>query len=69
MASHWVPDAVDPAVIVDVGANIGMASIYFADRFPSASIYAFEPMPEAVILCYTIGDHESIFSKGPCAFH
>lgn len=32
-----------PAVIVDAGANVGLASIYFASRFPGARILAIEP--------------------------
>jgi FkbM family methyltransferase len=31
--------------IVDIGANVGLASIYFASIYPDASIYAFEPDP------------------------
>lgn len=31
-----------PEVIVDAGANIGMASLYFASRFPEAKIIAIE---------------------------
>jgi FkbM family methyltransferase len=42
----WVPQEVDPEVILDIGANIGIASVYYAERFPRASIYAFEPVPE-----------------------
>ena len=37
-----IPDF-DPKVIVDVGAHIGMASILFALRYPSAKIIALEP--------------------------
>lgn len=32
-----------PRVIVDAGANIGLASVYFANRYPQARIYALEP--------------------------
>lgn len=35
----------DPAVIIDGGANIGLASAYFANRFPEARIFAIEPEP------------------------
>lgn len=33
----------NPKVIVDVGANIGLTSAYFASRFPGARILAIEP--------------------------
>jgi len=33
----------EPRVIIDAGANIGLASLYFANRFPAARIYAVEP--------------------------
>jgi len=36
----------DPSVIVDLGSNIGATVIYFALRYPSAKIYAFEPDPD-----------------------
>lgn len=34
-----------PNVIIDAGANIGLASLYFHTRFPSAKIYSLEPDP------------------------
>jgi FkbM family methyltransferase len=34
--------------ILDCGANIGMATLWFALRWPGARIEAFEPNPEAV---------------------
>jgi len=33
----------DPKFIIDGGANVGCASIFFAQRYPNASIYAIEP--------------------------
>lgn len=33
----------DPKVIIDLGANVGFASVYFANRFPDAKILAIEP--------------------------
>ncbi len=35
--------AVAPRVIVDAGANVGYASLYFAARYPDARIFAIEP--------------------------
>lgn len=34
------------AVVFDVGANIGMFSLFIGARCPSAHVYAFEPVPE-----------------------
>lgn len=36
----------DPRVIFDVGAHIGMTALEFSDAFPQAKIYAFEPSTE-----------------------
>lgn len=49
-SEYWVPQTLNPAVILDIGSNIGISSIYFARRFPRARIYAFEPVPENVAL-------------------
>jgi FkbM family methyltransferase len=35
----------DPKFIIDAGAHIGLASLYFASRFPEAKILALEPEP------------------------
>lgn len=35
--------AMSPRVIVDAGANIGLASIYYANKYPDAKILALEP--------------------------
>jgi FkbM family methyltransferase len=35
--------AVPPSVIVDAGANIGLASAFFANQYPEARIIAIEP--------------------------
>ncbi len=34
-----------PKVIVDAGANIGMAAIFYANKFPESKIVAIEPEP------------------------
>lgn len=35
-------------LIVDCGANVGYSVLYWASKFPSAQIIAFEPHPESV---------------------
>jgi len=40
--------SLDPKLILDVGANAGFASVYFANRFPNARILAVEPDPSNV---------------------
>lgn len=36
----------DARVVVDAGANVGYASLFFADRYPQAAIVAIEPEAE-----------------------
>lgn len=45
-----VPDIGPVATIVDIGANVGSASLMFAGFYPQAEIHAFEPGPAALAL-------------------
>lgn len=45
-AEYWLPGGFEPACILDIGGNIGVASRYLAHRFPQAQVHAFEPVPE-----------------------
>ena len=45
-----VPFLSDPRVIIDVGANIGAAAVYFASVYPHARVISFEPAPAAFAL-------------------
>ncbi len=38
-----VPVALDPQLVVDAGANVGYASVWYANRFPEATIVGIEP--------------------------
>jgi len=43
--------ALHPKVIYDLGANVGVSSLFFASLFPKATIYGFEPLPENFEVC------------------
>jgi FkbM family methyltransferase len=46
----WLPRQValrPGATVLDVGANIGIASLAFADETDNVTVHAFEPIPEA----------------------
>jgi FkbM family methyltransferase len=45
LAKEYDLDLGNPAFIVDAGAHIGLASVYFASRYPNATIIAVEPEP------------------------
>ena len=44
-AEYFVPPALKPKVIIDIGSNIGASIIYFHRQFPEARIFGFEPHP------------------------
>lgn len=45
---EYAVDIPPPHTIVDAGANIGVASVYFCLRYPSARVYAVEPNPDVL---------------------
>jgi FkbM family methyltransferase len=40
-----IPFETNPRLIVDAGANIGLATLYFSSKFPETKIIAIEPEP------------------------
>src|SRR5260370_27227682 len=45
-AEYYVPPALGPKIILDIGSNIGASIIYFHRQFPDANIFGFEPHPD-----------------------
>ena len=45
-----LPFVKDVQTIVDIGANVGTASVFFALHYPQARILAFEPSPDSFSL-------------------
>lgn len=45
-SEYWLPDALDPKLILDIGGNIGVVARYLAYRFPGATVHSFEPIPD-----------------------
>lgn len=43
---YRLPGTVEPTTIFDVGANIGIAAVYFGLIYPNARVYCFEPLPQ-----------------------
>jgi len=43
-SEYFFPEQINPKVILDIGGNIGITSIYLASIFPNADIYTFEPL-------------------------
>ena len=46
-AEYYVPPALQPEIILDIGSNIGASIIYFHRQFPAAKIFGFEPHPDS----------------------
>ena len=49
-SEYWLPAGLEPAVVFDIGANIGVTARYLAQRFPQAAVHGFEPIPANVEL-------------------
>ena len=45
-AEYHFPIEGEPEVLFDIGGHIGSASVHFAQRFPNAKIFTFEPAPD-----------------------
>ena len=45
-SEYYFPEKIKPEVILDIGGNVGITSIYLASIFPNAIIYTFEPLLE-----------------------
>jgi FkbM family methyltransferase len=47
---YFVPETILPKrqvfTVIDCGANVGIASIFFASHYPGAKIFSIEPHPE-----------------------
>ncbi len=58
----------DGATVVDIGANIGMFSLFVMSRSKNPKIYAFEPAPVAYELlkanCEVYGSNAQVFNLG-----
>jgi len=59
-----------PRVIIDAGANIGLASIYFANRYPEAKIIAIEPEKSSFeLLKENVAPYANIFPLQAALWH
>lgn len=45
ISRDYALDLGDPLFIVDAGAHIGLSSVFFASKYPSATVVAIEPEP------------------------
>jgi len=58
----------EESCVFDVGANIGLFTIYVQERFPRTKVFAFEPSPDVVFIlrrnCAKYGENVKIYSCG-----
>jgi FkbM family methyltransferase len=60
-AEYYLPPALQPEVILDIGTNIGASILFFHEQFPTARIYGFEPNPETFqVLQKNVGSLPSV---------
>jgi FkbM family methyltransferase len=60
-AEYYLPGALDPKVILDIGSNVGASILYFRRLFPRAKIVGFEPHPETFeVLQRNVTESESV---------
>jgi len=60
-AEYYLPPALEPEVILDIGSNIGASILFFREQFPAARIYGFEPHPETFrVLQKNVGSLSSV---------
>ncbi len=46
---HFLGMLTDEGAILDIGANIGIMSISLAKKYPNATVFAFEPVPQNIL--------------------
>jgi FkbM family methyltransferase len=60
-----IPFVQSVQTIVDVGANVGVAALFFALSYPQAQLFAFEPCPETYqLLCQNLSAFPQIHPFG-----
>jgi FkbM family methyltransferase len=71
-AEYYVPAALRPKIILDIGSNIGASILYFHRQFPDANIFGFEPHPDTFRILQKNVAHlrgVTVFNYGLGAIH
>jgi FkbM family methyltransferase len=71
-AEYYVPPALKPKIILDIGSNIGASILYFYRQFPDAQIFGFEPHPDSFRVLQKNVEHlrsVTVFNYGLGATH